>query len=580
MIGLKFSGRMESISALLAALAATSCGRPAPNVAPSPSPPDTRIPMSGMVTLEQLGADLEGMLSPDADKASLAGAGQLQVLASGAGTEGDSLGGFVRIDPEECILAIARGTRRIDDLDLLAFDDAGTSLVADQSVGPAPTVMVCPPHPSRVYVTARIATGSGLLAVGVQAVPKDRSAAVASRMGARMSGLADDHATREAWSGLDARVESHRRLLGGRWEEVRRVSAPVSQRAPTYLSVPLPASRCLDLYVMPDEETRNLDVTVQDETGREVARADAVGDERVALLCTPSDTTLTISLRPHQGFGFAAVVMSRSTPGIEGDMAVRGNARRVAAMQSLPDNRTRLGTALSATGYEKPRTAAEGTFASGRTESFKLQVASGCSRVDLLVGAPAAGIHGTLWDSDNELVATADGGERATLFACTPGAREVTLDVQGIGRPAAFAVEVRRERLSDPEFPKHPLAAGRLLSRATLAGLSDSLPASMTVRALPVTDTKRATYDASVPPNSCIDFLGALDSGATGITLRLVDSGTGGAELEAGTGASTVAVRACAESAPLSLRATYSVHHGASVVLAAEMPVSPPHTRP
>ncbi len=579
--GVRRAGEAAAVVAIGAALSLAGavgggCGGATHHVAASPAPAaSSGVPMSALVTFEQLGGDLEGLLAADSDLAFQAGAGQLQMLGSGAAAEGDRIGGFVTFDPNACLLALARGTSRVEDLDILAFDDAGTSLVADQSVGPKATVMVCPPHPARVYLAARVASGSGMVAVGVQQVSKENSAAVASKLGARMSGLADEAVMRAAWSGLDAKVDAHRRALGGRWEELRRVSVPLSQRAASYLSLPLSANRCLDLYVLPNEEVRSVDVTVSDESGREIARAEAVGDDRFALVCTPVDVTLSIGMRPHQGFGLAAVILSRSAPGAETELSVRPETRRVAAMDSLAQVRARLADALSPLPYDKAKTLASATVDTGRTLSYPVSLAAGCSRIDLLVGAPTVGVRGWLWGSHDEIAASAAGGERATMFACVPSAGTWTLDLEGVGRPGAMAAELRKEKSAPAELPKNPVAAGRLLATAAGGRTRFDLRTLTDVKELGLAEDQRTTLDVTVPPRTCRDVVLGLGPGASGVTVRLVDAKSG-EELGTAAGAHAASVRACADDNARAFKAYVTLDAGKCAALVAQVPAEGP----
>jgi len=528
--------------------------------------------MTALVTFEQLSTNVTSLLSADGDVAAQAGAGAMAVLGSGAAAEGDRVGGFVTLSMEACVLAIARGTAGVEDLDILAFDDGGTSLVADQSVGPKPAVMVCPPHPARIYFAARVASGSGLIALGVQEVAPSRSAAVASRLAARMSGLGGDLSTRAAWTGLDAKVEAHRRALGGRWEELRRVTLPVNQRAPSYVSMPLGANRCLDVYVLPNDEVRNLDVTVADDNGREIARASSLGDDRAALVCTPVDVTLSIALRPHQGFGLAAVIVSRSAPGSESELAVRPETRRVAPMTPLPQVRAKLADALAPLAYDKPKIVAEGFIEAGKTFSYPVSLPAGCSRIDVMVGAPMAGVLASLWTTQHDMIASTSAGEYATLHACVASAIAATLDVEGVGRPGAVAVELRREKDSPPELTRHPVAASRLLSRAA-PGAPD-LRTLRPIHEVDLEEGKRATLDVAVTPPGCGEVVAAVDTGCSGITLRLVDGQTG-QEVSKGAGARVASARVCGEGGTRAIKALVSPDVGKCSALVTRLPDSP-----
>ncbi len=89
------------------------------------------------------------------------GAGALHIAATEVAADGDRVGGFVAIPSEECLLAYARGSPGIDDLDLYAYGDDGSVLGADEAADPHPALVICPPHPTRAYIVARVAAGRG-----------------------------------------------------------------------------------------------------------------------------------------------------------------------------------------------------------------------------------------------------------------------------------------------------------------------------------------------------------------------------------------------------------------------------------
>jgi hypothetical protein len=122
--------------------------------------------------------DGRALLGDVATKATEAGAGPLSVVAMGETSERERLGAFVEIPEGSCLLGYARASRSVEDLDLAAFSDEGTPVAVDDAPDPHPTLLVCPPHPTRVYLAAVAASGEGLVAVGAQLVPPALAAAV------------------------------------------------------------------------------------------------------------------------------------------------------------------------------------------------------------------------------------------------------------------------------------------------------------------------------------------------------------------------------------------------------------------
>jgi hypothetical protein len=143
---------------------------------------------------------------------------------------------------DQCVLAYARGSQGIEDLDLYAYSDDGTTLAADEASDPQPAVVICPPHQARAYLIARVAAGRGVVAIGVHTLAPSTAAHIGKALGAR--GRPGEELGRiEAWPGLDEKVNQHRRAIGSRWEEVRRVAVQADARAPTRISATLDGGR-------------------------------------------------------------------------------------------------------------------------------------------------------------------------------------------------------------------------------------------------------------------------------------------------------------------------------------------------
>ena len=165
-------------------LAATALGC-APK-APAAAPPTVSAPLGPpRVSLGALqAAPLLGDLPA---RASRLGAGPLAIVASGPMSEGERLGAFVEIPADACLLAYGRASASLEDIDLAAFAEEGNPVAVDEGPDPKPTILLCPPHPARVYVAAHAASGEGLCVVGAQLVPKDRAALVGRAANARGS---------------------------------------------------------------------------------------------------------------------------------------------------------------------------------------------------------------------------------------------------------------------------------------------------------------------------------------------------------------------------------------------------------
>ena len=157
------------------------------------------------------------------------------------------------------MLAYARASSTVEDLDLAAFSEDGTPAAVDDAPDPHPTLLVCPPHPSRVYLAAVAASGEGLVAVGAQLVPAALSSVVGKAMNAHGTRAASTRAA-EAWPGLDDHVRQHHAAIGGKWEIVRKVAIAVDARMPSVVALPLEPDGCTDALVVADDDVGALEI--------------------------------------------------------------------------------------------------------------------------------------------------------------------------------------------------------------------------------------------------------------------------------------------------------------------------------
>ena len=146
------------------------------------------------------------------------------VVAVDAGVAGDRVSGLVEVPANDCAVLIARAGPSVEDVDLLAYGEDGSTVGTDEGPDKTPALLVCPPHPTRIWVTARIAAGHGLVAVGVQRLSQTDAPHVAQSYG--INDAADAASRVRSWPGLDEHLEAHRREVGGEWQDVRRVAVP------------------------------------------------------------------------------------------------------------------------------------------------------------------------------------------------------------------------------------------------------------------------------------------------------------------------------------------------------------------
>ncbi|HEV8549713.1 MAG TPA: hypothetical protein VGQ57_11810, partial [Polyangiaceae bacterium] len=139
--------------------------------------------------------------------------GQAVVLAVEGGVAGDRVSSLLEVPEGQCTIAIARATPSVDDVDLFAYGEDGAVLGSDEGSDKSPALLVCPPHPRRILLVARIAAGHGLVALGAEPVNVRDAERAANAYGVRYR--PGEIAKRMSiWPGLDEKLEEHRRRIG------------------------------------------------------------------------------------------------------------------------------------------------------------------------------------------------------------------------------------------------------------------------------------------------------------------------------------------------------------------------------
>jgi len=187
-------------AALVGALVVTAGGCGLWHRATAPSATGPAKPAAPAVTQGEL--DPRTLLGDLPVRAARLGAGVPSMVTADEANENDWVGAFVDVPRDECLLGYARASSTIDDVDLAVYADDGAQLAADEGRDVHPTLLLCPPHPDRVYVAAHVALGEGFVVVAAQLVPKDRALIVARALGAR-GGIEEGPRVAESWPGLE-----------------------------------------------------------------------------------------------------------------------------------------------------------------------------------------------------------------------------------------------------------------------------------------------------------------------------------------------------------------------------------------
>lgn len=232
-----------------------------------------------------------------------------------------------------CVGFLAVGHRRVQDLDLALHTDGGTFLSRDIATNASPWVRFCGAAGLRVVVTVYMYKGRGeyrLMAFdnAPERLPdlnRSLGACFASSAGLRSG--APDLAEEPALPTASDSAERTRLDLadrGYRLEGPPRVSR-LAPRAEERRSVPLVAGRCYAIMASGGRGVLDLDLTLRDEAGREVASDDGRARDAAVGLCPERSTTYQALVQMHDGSGEYALQVfaldeSQAPPeGIDGD---------------------------------------------------------------------------------------------------------------------------------------------------------------------------------------------------------------------------------------------------------------------
>lgn len=423
--------------------------------------------------------------------------------------EGEDVGRFAEISKERCAAFVARAGGSVRDIDAYVFDEAGELIASDEAPTSDAAVMVCPPHPGRVYVVFRVMSGLGIVALGALDVPPTAADAVARALGVH-GRPGEDTGKLAVWPGLETRLRERRTALGVRWEDVRRAEVALEPHAPTVVSVAVEAERCLDLYALGDDSIGNLALDVVDSEGRVVARGRGFGNEQSALVCARSPETVAVELRPRGSIGRAALVVARSEPRAFVSLATRAELVGLAPLLPMREalERHRSRTSSLTLGAPEPR--GQGEAASGRVSSVPVSIPAGCSRLDVVGGAPLGRFRVELWTNDGALVDEAEGGASAALFRCARTGESLRVDVTSLADAGPFVLEVRSGPGLAPVLGASARAAARALQH--LEAPSSAVEPKLLADAQPVALEAERMLERSIPlPVGCTEVVLASD---------------------------------------------------------------------
>jgi hypothetical protein len=264
-----------------------------------------------------------------------------------------------------------------------------------------------------------------------------------------------------------------------------------------------------------------LDIDLLDDKGFTLGRAPMGERERWLIACSREQRSVTLQVRPHEGYGSVTLLISRGALEM---------GRRVHQAIELSDSRS-LRTltelehkALDGLGYTREKLLGNFSIERGFQRRFAANGGRGCSRFDVFAGAPSVGVHARLYTAAGELVSAAGGTQHFPLLACLPGKLTMVLEAQGRGGPVQ--VEQRQEVSESPQAANLPRAAARMFQRAWSLGLAKSFGQFSNLESMLLANERTWERDIKLESGQCSRYFIALDGDATGIDLRVIDSKT------------------------------------------------------
>lgn len=473
------------------------------------------------------------LLDPTASRAQAAGAGPLQVVATGVRGAGETLTGLAAVPEHRCALIYARSGPSVPDLDLHAFSDDGTQYGSDEGPDAHPTVLVCAEDTTvRLFLSAKVAQGTGLVAMGLHDVPSIAKTRVSAAVvtGEQASKIALDD---RGWPTLDDDIADHLRALGGEWRDLRRVALPVDARISTRFDAKLEHGQCLSALAFPDDPFLALDLQVSSAEGRVLARGAEFGAQRRAVLCNDGPPILLgFQVRPQTGQGYAVVALSVSSR--SADDSRRGAI--ILGSSQVPPSRSDV-VLRSIVEIEQ-----------GRLLAMNL-ASPGCRQYQLVDKdgqvSPRAALSG--WDNAGKLLGEISTSLGVPLMICHVGPLRFEIDGYEFSPHAQLLAS--GVALIHPVFLEYPLASSRADTQLQLLRPPSQLVAETQVEALRLDEGKM--FRAALKPleNACsLISVGTTDSMGW-LDLRVAVPGTETPHWQS-QGSTSAGVVVCTQSAP------------------------------
>ena len=299
--------RPSTLALLAATVATAACGAAVVDV----REPTHAAPLTGPGgSSDALSARLDRLA------AELAPRGFSRLPGDGRGflLEGDSASHAVELPAGTCVTVVAVGSVGVRDIDAQLWAAEGTVLSTDDEPDPHPIVQTCrDDEPTQAYFVIKMFAGAGAYRFAVL-----RSAREALP---RAVALVRGDATRPPpTSSLDRQLATRTEEIEGRGFAARGEPAALTLGPAEVMRLPLPVERggCYTMIAIGGDGLRELDMSVTDEDGVEVARDTTSGPEALTQLCTDTDEILSAEIRAAAGSGDMRFIVLGATSEVIG----------------------------------------------------------------------------------------------------------------------------------------------------------------------------------------------------------------------------------------------------------------------
>lgn len=318
------------------------------------------------------------------------------IVSSGFITHGSNVTTPIDVPAGSCLSIIAIASSSIHDLDAHLFDADGTVVVEDIENDPHPTVQICATEPRRYYHVietfvsdSNASEGHGAYAIAAYRSDRHGLEAVARAIGGHPGSALS---TNNNGSDAERRLSELREGIGRRGfvpnaDTIRATfTAPGSIRYP----VTVTADRCYTYAALAEGSLNDVDLSVFDADGEEIARDIRPERDAFVQLCPASAGSLQVEIRARPASG---VVFLQS---FAADAASVGGANTLwlgermawqASSTALPQSIEATRAMLESQGFAHPTTSPTTAFAPGESHDQRVTLEAGrCTAIAAPVG--------------------------------------------------------------------------------------------------------------------------------------------------------------------------------------------------